>query len=130
MQWTEFTFILKPSAIAGIGVFATHDLPAGIRIFSEASAARKMKISDVPSAFINYCPMVNDQECVCPEQFDRMEIRWYLNHSYQPNIKKIAEGHFVTMREIQAGEEILIDYNQFNEPEHLKEDYYKISSKR
>lgn len=128
MQCTEFSFILKPSIIGGVGVFATHDLPAGIRVFSAASSVRKLKVSELPQQFIKYCPMVSDEECFGPEQFDRMEIRWYLNHSHQPNVKRIAPGHFVTFREIKAGEEVLIDYNQFDEPEHLKEDYYKISS--
>lgn len=53
------------------------------------------------------------------------KIGWYINHSREPNIHKIGEDHIVTSRAIKAGEEILIDYNQLNEPEHLKEDYYK-----
>lgn len=84
-----------------------------------------MKSANVPEAFKKYCIYLNDEECLCPERFDRMEIRWYINHSHQPNIQKHSDKNIVTLRDIKQGEEILIDYNYLNEPEHLKEDFYK-----
>lgn len=124
-MWTEFTFILQPSILGGIGVFATHDIPMGTRLFSGIFAPRTMKSANVPEAFKKYCIYLNDEECICPERFDRMEIGWYINHSHQPNILKDADKHLVALRDIKQGEEIVIDYNSLNEPEHLKEDYYK-----
>lgn len=125
---TEFLFILKPSSIigAGIGVFATVYIPKGMTVFSGKFQPRKIKTKQVPSEFIKYCVFVDDEECLCPERFDRMEIGWYLNHSDQPNIAKNSTGSVTALRDIQAGEEILIDYNNLNEPEHLKEAYYKV----
>ena len=122
--WTEFSFMLSPSHLGGIGVFATHDIPKGTRLFSQKFAKRKMKIKDVPSAFIKYCIFIDDEECFCPEQFNRMEIGWYINHSHCPNIGKI-DGLVYALSDIKAEEEILIDYNELDEPEHLKEVYYK-----
>jgi SET domain-containing protein len=123
-KWTEFSFILKPSPIGGIGVFATHDIPAGKQAFSGQFSPRKMAIKDVHADFLKYCIFVNDEECLCPERFDRMEIGWFLNHSDKPNIAKNAEGLTIAVRDIKAGDEILCDYNQLNEPDHLKEAYY------
>jgi hypothetical protein len=124
-QGNEYSLILQPSALGGIGVFTTHDFPQGSQIFSGTFSPRKLLIKDIPSAFLKYCIYLNDEECLCPERFDRMEIGWYLNHSDQPNIIKQAENLIVSTRDIKAGEEILIDYNHLNEPEHLKEAYYK-----
>ncbi len=124
-SWTEFSFVLKPSAIGGIGVFATHDISTGTRILSSSFSPRRMKIKDIPSDFLKYCIYINDEDCFCPERFDRMEIGWFLNHSFEPNIEKKGENYIIAIRDITAGEEILIDYNQLSEPEHLKEEYYK-----
>jgi uncharacterized protein len=122
---TEFSFVLKPSTLGGIGVYAAHDIPEGMHLFHGNFSSRKMKTKEVPSEFLKYCIFVNDEECICPERFDRMEVGWYLNHSHNPNIAKRPEIGVIALRDIKAGEEILIDYNQLNEPEHLKESYYR-----
>ena len=124
VQTTEFSFILKPSPIGGIGVFATHAIPAGSQVLSGKFLPRKMKTQDIPEEFLKYCVHLNDEECLCPRQFDRMEIGWYLNHSDNPNIMRKSEYTVFAIRDIKAGEEIFMDYNQLDEPTHLKEAYY------
>ncbi|MGE3534843.1 MAG: SET domain-containing protein [Parachlamydiales bacterium] len=140
MQWSEFSFMLQPSPLGGVGVFATHDIPAGTLLFNQNFELRTMKVKDVPAALLKYCIYISDEECLCPERFDRMEIGWYINHSSTPNIarknrvsnaeavKNIKERTVHAVRDIKAGEEILIDYNCLDEPEHMKEDYYKPRS--
>jgi len=135
MEWTEFSFILKPSPLGGIGVFATHDIAKGTQVFKNSFELRNLKTKDIPSELIKYCIFLNDEECLCPKRFDRMEIGWYLNHSSDPNIaNKFVITHasefgkerlVYATKDIKAGDEILIDYNALGEPEHLKEDYYK-----
>ena len=122
--WSEFSAILKPSTIAGIGVFAVYDIEVSVQVLPKFHP-RESKISDIPAEFLNYCIFLDDEKCLCPKEFDRMEIGWYLNHSKNPNVEKRADGNLYTIRAIKAGEEILIDYNQFNEPESLKEFYIK-----
>lgn len=129
--------MLKPSPLGGIGVFATHDIPAGTLLFNRDFELRTLKVKDIPKPLLPYCIYLNDEECLCPERFDRMEIGWYINHSSKPNIarrNKVSNAQAVkdlkartvhTTRDIKAGEEILIDYNSLNEPDHLKEAYYK-----
>lgn len=137
MEWSEFSFMLKPSSLGGIGVFATHDIPAGTILFSPNFEIRTLKIKDVPEPLLQYCIYINDEECLGPERFDRMEIGWYLNHSATPNIarkipvsnaeavKNIKERAMHAIQDIKAGDEILMDYNELDEPEHFKEDYYR-----
>lgn len=138
METSEFSFILKPSSLGGVGVFAVHDIPSGTRIFNTILKMRTMKIKDVPQEFLKYVVYINDEECVGPQRFDRMEIGWYINHSATPNIEQenviTAENIYDVMdkltvyavKDIEAGDEILVDYNHLNEPEQLKEEYYKL----
>lgn len=144
MQWTEFSFILKPSPLGGIGVFCTHDVAADTLIFPHTHELRILNIKDVPENFLKYCIYISDSEVIAPERFDRMEIGWFINHSPEPNIenrhpirnvKRTNEAEMLrdmrvrsiyTKRNIKAGEEILINYNNLDEPAHLKEDYYRI----
>ena len=133
-HYSEFSFVLKPSPLGGIGVFATHDIPVGTKIFNHSYALRILNIKDIPQEFIKYCIYISEEECICPEQFDRMEIGWYINHSNTPNIAaeplalgidNLVNDHApYTIKDIKAGDEILIDYNYLNEPEELKEEYY------
>ncbi len=89
MSWSEFSFILKPSPLGGVGVFAIHDIPVGTQVFSPTvSVKRVLKVKDVPAELLKYCIYINDEECFAPERFDRMEIGWYLNHSATPNSAK------------------------------------------
>lgn len=126
--WTEFSFVLGASSIAGVGVFTTHDIPVGACILNAKFNFRTQKISDVPEPFLKYCIFIDHDHCICPERFDRMEIGWYINHSHQPNIGKNEHRELVAIRHIDANEELLLDYNDLNEPEHLKEDYYRVSN--
>lgn len=137
MQWSEFSFMLKPSLLGGVGVFATHEIPKGTHLFNQDFNIRVLKVKDVPSSLLQYCIYVSDEECLCPERFDRMEIGWYINHSSTPNIarqsavsnaeavKDIKKRTVHAIQDINAGDEILIDYNTLDEPEHLKECYYR-----
>ena len=84
----EFSFILKPAQY-GVGVFATHDIKAGtsLRLFgdeTESSGDIVRNKQDVPSMFIQYC-LDRRETLICPKDFGRMEIGWYLNHSKTPN---------------------------------------------
>jgi SET domain-containing protein len=122
-----FSFILRPSPIEGVGVFAAHDIAAGEKVLTGKFTNRKLKTKEIPEEFLRYCIFINDEECICPEKFDRMEIGWFLNHSNDPNIAKIADEAFIAIRDIKRGDEILIDYNKLDEPEHLKKEYYNQS---
>lgn len=137
LQSSEFSFILKPSPIAGIGVFALHDIPKGAMVLHTKFKIRLLNTKEVPAELLSYCVHLNDEKCLGPEQFDRMEIGWYINHSDTPNIARdfveytneeinsFKARPFTAIQDIKAGDEITVDYNYLAEPEHLKEEFYQ-----
>ena len=112
-----------------MSVFATHDIRKGahLRLFgdeggtTESSIERPVK--DIPQLFQQYCLDWGDI-LRCPQDFGHLEIGWYLNHSKTPNAQHRAYNYYA-LRNIKAGEEILIDYNTLEEPVGAREDYYK-----
>lgn len=126
----EFSFILKPSNIdgAGLGVFTTHDIEKDteLRVLGENPEAdySLRNRDEVPEQFRTFC-VCEGEKLLCPKDFGHMTIGWYMNHSSKNFNAFQKDQKFYTARDIKAGEEILIDYNSFNEPEKYKEEYYK-----
>jgi SET domain-containing protein len=116
----EIYVALKPSPLHGIGVFAIRDIPKGCRrIFSKhAGEYIKLPIRDVenlPEHSRNlvetYC-LYDDHHYYVPEYgFKIMDMVIYLNHSSTPNVHSINDGeYFEAIRDINAGEELLVNY--------------------
>ena len=58
-----------------------------------------------------YCLFDDDFYWVPEYGFKLMDVSLYLNHSDKPNIISINDGeYFETLRYIEPGEELLIDY--------------------
>jgi SET domain-containing protein len=119
------TFVmLKPSAIEGVGVFAITNIPKGCRnMFGRPDAAEdwltisKKEIETLPehAQFLvgNYC-LYDDTHYFLPAQgFKKMDLSLFLNHSDTPNVISIDDGaYFEAIRDINPGEELLIDYGE------------------
>jgi SET domain-containing protein len=114
--------MLRPSPIDGIGVFAIADIPKGCReMFSPpdpASAWVSVPRDEVaalpaPARLLveNYC-LYDDTHYFVPEHgFTKMDLACFLNHSDTPNVASLEDGqYFEALRDITAGEELLIDY--------------------
>lgn len=114
--------MLQPSRVAGVGVFAIRDIPAGCRrMFSEPDASDDWV--HVPRAEVdalppharlpveNYC-LYDERHYFVPRHgFKRMDLSLFLNHSDVPNVRSVDDGdYFEAVRDIAAGEELLIDY--------------------
>lgn len=124
MKCSEFSFILKQSPQGNIGLFAAHDIAKGTLIFDQPFTLRVIKTNDIPAEFLQFSIPINDTESACPEHFDRMEVGWYMNHSSHPNIEKRIDVEyanvidllkaltFYAIKDIKAGEEILIDLDK------------------
>ena len=117
------TFVtLKPSAVAGIGVFALVDISKGQRgIFSsdtsewiEVSKAEVEQLPDHSRKLVeNFCLYDADHYYIPEYGFKMADLVVYLNHADDPNMMSINEGDdFETLREIKAGEELFIDYGE------------------
>ena len=124
-EWTEFSAILAPSPIEGIGVFATHDIEAGTPVMTGKCRNLKVPEEEIPFEFLKYCTDLHTGECLRPTRFDRIEIDWFLNHSFEPNVGVDSDDNYFAIRDIKAGEELLIDYNYLEEPEEEKDSFYK-----
>lgn len=114
--------MLKPSPIEGIGVFAVTDIPKGCRaMFSKPDAAdewitiTKNEVEALPphTRFLigNYCLYDEENYFVPAHGFKKMDVALFINHADTPNIISINDGdYFEAIRDIKAGEELLIDY--------------------
>ena len=115
---------LRPSPIEGIGVFALRDIPKGCRdMFSKSSPDDKWitvsrgEMSALPAHtqwFIaNYCLFDEENYYVPADGFKKIDVSLFLNHSDTANVISINDGEcFETLRDIKAGEELVIDYGE------------------
>jgi len=111
---------IKPSPMHGNGVFAIRPIPKGCRnMFShglgEFIKIDRREIESVPphSRYLveSYCLFDDDFYWVPEYGFKLMDVSLYLNHSDKPNVISINDGEFFeTIRDIEPGEELLIDY--------------------
>jgi uncharacterized protein len=127
-ETTEFSFILKPSTIAGagVGVFAVEDIKRGTimsSLFPDGFVSKERNSDELPELFKGYSIAKEGDIYATPRQFNRMEIGWYLNHSLSPNIKHDGKV-YSAIRDIGVGEELFINYNDLNEPQDKRKSYY------
>ncbi len=116
------TVMLKPSAVAGIGVFAITDIEKGFRNIFSNDKSEWISISREEVALLpqhskdlveNFC-LYDDENYFVPEYgFKILDLVIYLNHSNEPNIISINDGEtFEALRHIYAGEELFLDYGE------------------
>ena len=126
----EFSFVLKPSTIkgAGVGIFAAHGIEKGTKMAlnKEGGEHRVVDKKDIPEYLHYFCIDLPGGKIKAPKEFNHLWIVWYINHSDKPNVEiNEEENCYYSTKDIKEGEEILVDYNAFNEPEDAKKDYYK-----
>jgi SET domain-containing protein len=114
----EFSFLLKPSPIAGVGVFITHKVKKGtrLRVFSGAAPTRKIRLAEakrnpVLAKFVEFFAVASNGWVYIPASFSAMPVGWYLNHSDSPNACHDEGYRYYASRDIDEGEEITIDYH-------------------
>ena len=111
----QAVFALKPSAIAGVGVFALKDVAKGdvLRLYTEDDVR---ELTDEQADADPEVRAMREIYCVkipggwrCPLAFQRMSLGWHVNHSFEPNVAASSRhnDNFVALRPIKAGEEIL-----------------------
>ena len=112
----QYSFILAPSAIAGIGVFATHAIKkhTKLRLFSNEDSQiipHNSPLLKLPRVrwFCQWYGVEDVDGYHCPKNFGKMDIGWYVNHSKMPNAYQQTSIYYAA-RDIKKGEEILIDY--------------------
>jgi len=113
-------FRLKPSTIAGagIGVFTTSHIPRGTvlhGLFGEDDVQRfswdEFAASKLPDEIKQNFATRYETECFLPRDVNRMSVGWYLNDSPEPNLAHDADYNYFALRDIAAGEELFIRYD-------------------
>ncbi|MDP2676155.1 MAG: SET domain-containing protein [bacterium] len=113
-------FVLGQSFIQGVGVFAALDIPAGsfLGLFDNEDADF-IKFSDIEyeeeKALIEKYGVRDEDGFWVPHDFHKMCIGWYLNHSDTPNIYHDEQYNYFAQRDINAGEELTVDYKTLGE---------------
>ena len=103
---------LAPSKIHGIGVFAIRNISKGTNIFPDVEDPifwiDKDKVINLPAnvkrLYRDYC-VVKAAKYGCPDSFNKINITWYLNHSFKPNAALDEAYHIIAARNIRKGEE-------------------------
>lgn len=90
----------------GKGVFAARRMEAGELVWDYAGEERL--IHDIPKELWQYCFQVDYDTYVVPE---RGSVGWYLNHSCEPSCVILGRTRVVTLRRVEAGEELTFDYS-------------------
>lgn len=117
---------LMPSKIAGVGVFAIRDIPAGINPFKGANEPEwiEFKMSELKELDKEILKMVDDFNVIekdstvlVPEcALNGMDISFFVNNSDNPNLKTEDGGfNFITLRKIKKGEELYVSYETYDE---------------
>lgn len=120
-QLRSHTYVMiKPSPLHGIGVFAIRTIPKGTKnIFSEGMVewiqVSKQEVDTLPASskdlIENHCLFDEDHYFIPEYGFKLVDLVIYLNHSEIPNVRSLNEGEqFEALRDIQEGEELLVDY--------------------
>jgi SET domain-containing protein len=114
---------LRPSGVAGVGVFAIRDIPKGCRTIFSPPTDRDDDYLEVPRAAIEalpaharhmvetYCLFDDERYYVPKDGFKKMDLVSFLNHSETPNVRSVDDGaYFEALVDIPADAELFVDY--------------------
>lgn len=119
---------VAPSNISGAGLIAIADIPKNTKILYNRPIPTGSFYSDKELEELNlnkdfirlmqdYWCMHNDKTFI-PDNPNIINPVNFINHSSNPNIKKI-DSHFITLKDIKKGEELLEDYNDICSGNHI-----------
>jgi SET domain-containing protein len=113
---------LGPSPIHGVGVFAIRNIPRGTYVFpdddEELVWIDKRELGELSSEqrqlYEDFC-VIKGHRYGCPINFNKLTVAWYLNESPTPNIAADDTYRFFSTRDIEKGEELTVDYEQYSD---------------
>ena len=112
--WLHPDVVVRPSPIAGRGLFARAAIPAGTvvsrlggRLVPEAELRRLIATTD---GYVDTIAVTEELHLVLPPRRDRRRDNGYGNHGCAPNLWWVGPYALAARREIAAGEELTNDY--------------------
>ena len=116
---------LGRSDIHGIGVFACEAIKAGTNVFAAdqreihwvpASVLEDPSLSPFQRALYHDFAIRRGDQLGCPTNFNLLSVGWYVNEpasGEEPNLTATAAFDLVSIRVIEAGEELTVRYSSF-----------------
>lgn len=107
-----------------MGVFALHAIDPGVWLALKPphKVGIELEKAEVSEDLLAYCIRNDDGTYTCPPEFNHMHLIWYVNHSATPNAEKREDGYY-SLKQINKGDEILIDYNIFHKTDGRRVQY-------
>lgn len=122
---------LKKSDVHGVGVFAIKDIPVDIDPFENTIGCDDKDVvilneSDISNLNKGVKKMIdsfyhetNGKYLIPVKGLNSLDISYYLNHSSEPNLTHYQDHNcgmfnFRTIKEIKKGEELFINYDDYN----------------
>ncbi len=116
---------LRPSPIAGVGVFAIREIPEGVDPF-EGMHDEEWHVfamdelnnlhPEIKTLIDDFFVIEKDGTVQIPASgLNGMDISFYVNNSDHPNLKTERGFSFVTTRVIHPGEELTVAYSTYDE---------------
>ena len=118
------------SATHGVGVIAIKPIQKGAKPLCSLRTQREVKVADdelkgIPKAVREYiesfCFIEEGVTYIPSGGMNAMDMAVYLNHSKEPNLRFMPNGDLVALKNIRAGEELFIDYDESFGGEHVFE---------
>lgn len=119
---------IQPSAVHGVGVFAIKPIPQGTSIYKGSHEYENVMLNQaevdalhpqVKRLIYDFFATEADKKkgiyTVPNIGINGMDISFYMNHSHKPNAQINKSGEFIALRDIEEGEELIIDYAQLDE---------------
>jgi hypothetical protein len=119
---------LGASRLAGVGVFAIVDIPAGTDVFANDRAEiRWIAAADLDVAALSEEQMrlyrdfaIRQGDLLgCPANFNLLTVGWDVNQPakrQEPNLAATADFALIARRDIFPGEELTVRYATFSDP--------------
>ena len=113
---------LRPSKLHGVGVFAIREIPRETNLFpDDPGGLRELdpgflenEDPEIRQLYDDFC-VLSDGKWYGPATFNNLTVGWYINHSANPNVTCDSDFNFITLRCIQKGEELTVDYRTYSD---------------
>lgn len=104
--------VVKQSAKGGKGFFAQEDILKGeILAIKNGHIVKSDEALKLDKEIGDFSLQISDEFYICPRTKEEIEdIVIFINHSCNPNVGMDGQISYIAMRNIEAGEELCLDY--------------------
>lgn len=114
--------LYKNEPNTGVGVVAIRDIPKGMLVFAPdddtVALVSSDKISALPTEirklYEDFAVLKNGSY-ICPTNFNKLTVSWYLNCSEDPNVEADKALRFRALHDIRAGDELFSRYSDYSQ---------------